>query len=490
VSPVIFKRGEVRGPISDPHESLRECFAQLPASEGGEISHPIALNAGECAIWVFDLGVSRVCQGRARVAGALGGEHLTVSYAEKMRDGALVLPDPGTYCRMRPSDEFLLRPGNQVAEPFSLRGGRYIIFKLDAPRASSFQLAFDAVVSSYPSAAHNPPFVSDGELAGVAEMCRRSIEACLQDGFVDCVWRESSQWLGDCLPEVFAFSAMSEDPRPLERAIVMAAEGAYADGVLPSVLPGEVHAYTVLDYNFSWVELLAMYARHAAASNRLTFIAGHMSTMGRMLDRFDRDRGADGLIRSQPGRRLFLDWSKVDRREPSLTYNARYLRALGSAADIATEWGEDALASTYRSRSATLTKAMRTAFRPAGRWHENIFGVPCSQLGLALVILTGCARDEETAALADAIVARSLELDGSRSDDDLVLASPFMHHYVFLALEQLGRRADILRIIRSRWGRWSKSGEPTTWENWNVDFPDGSTCHGFSAHPLGWILKP
>jgi hypothetical protein len=468
---------------------LRECFARLPASKGGENFHPIALNADECAIWVFDLGMSRVCQGRASIAGALGGERLTISYAEKMRDGALVLPDPGTYCRMQPTDEFLLRPDKQVAEPFSLRGGRYIIFKLDAPQASNLQLTFDAVVSSYPLVADSLPSGMDSELSDLADMCRRSIEACLQDGFVDCVWRESSQWLGDCLPEAFAFSAISDDTRPLERAIVMAAEGAYADGVLPSVLPGEVHAYTVLDYNFSWVELLAMYARHPAAPNRSTFIAGHMSTMRRMFDRFNRDRGADGLIRSQPGRRVFLDWSRVERREPSLTYNARYLRALGIAADIAAECGEDALASAYRDRGATLRAAMRSAFRPAGRWHENILGVPCSQLGLALVILTDCALPEETTALADAIVARSLELDGSRSDDDLVLASPFMHHYVFLALEQLDRHPDIMRIIRSRWGRWSKSGEPTTWENWNVDFPDGSTCHGFSAHPLGWILK-
>jgi hypothetical protein len=28
-----------------------------------------------------------------------------------------------------------------------------------------------------------------------------------------------------------------------------------------------------------------------------------------------------------------------------------------------------------------------------------------------------------------------------------------------------------------------QAGYPTAWENWNVDFPDGSQCHAFSAHP-------
>jgi len=58
-----------------------------------------------------------------------------------------------------------------------------------------------------------------------------------------------------------------------------------------------------------------------------------------------------------------------------------------------------------------------------------------------------------------------------------------MHHYLFEALRQEGCYSQVIDIIRFRWGRWAKAGFPTTWENWNVDFPDGSQCHAFSAHP-------
>jgi len=93
----------------------------------------------------------------------------------------------------------------------------------------------------------------------------------------------------------------------------------------------------------------------------------------------------------------------------------------------------------------------------------------------------------EAETLADRITARSLTLDDGPLPGQPALASPFMHHYLFLALQQLGRRDEIHAIIGARWGRWLREGRPTTPENWSIDFPDGSACHGFSAHPLGWL---
>ena len=79
---------------------------------------PSQMQPGECAIWIFDLGQSWVCLGGATVQ-ATEGARLTISYAEKLRDGTVLLSDPDTYCRMRPSDIFHLRAGSQTVEPFS-----------------------------------------------------------------------------------------------------------------------------------------------------------------------------------------------------------------------------------------------------------------------------------------------------------------------------------------------------------------------------------
>ncbi len=169
-------------------------------------------------------------------------------------------------------------------------------------------------------------------------MCRRTTLACLQDGFVDGVWRESSLWLGDAVAQSFALRGISDDPRPHLFALDMAAEGAAADGILPSVLPGEVPAYVITDYNFSWVELLHATQGHPGIADATPILRRHWQTLTRLLARFEQDRGPDGLIRSQPGRRLFLDWSAQSRDEPNLTYNLRHLHALRLAADIAAGW--------------------------------------------------------------------------------------------------------------------------------------------------------
>ena len=463
-----FTRG---GPLQhdDPHDAIRATLATAAAHHPQQ---PVTLKRGESALWAFDLGESCMCNATARISGAKGGERLLISYAEKLRDDDILLSDPDTYCRMRLTDEFLLRAGEQTAEPFAQRGGRYILFAIEAREDVTLEVEFIVRRTTYPVAA-KAALHTDPALNSIALMCQRTLLNCLQDGFVDSVWRESSLWLGDCVPQSLALSAISDDVRPLRRAITMAAAGAYDDGVLPSVLPGEVHAYTIVDYNFSWVELLAMYH----GEDREQLIAEMRLTLEKMLTRFARDVRTDGLIYAQPGRRFFIDWSPVDRREPNLTYNARYLHALTLASGLGIEDCE--------SRAAALRDAISGAFRHGGRWHENTFGDPASQLGLSLLLLTDCAESP----IGDDIVARSLDLDDSHAPGKLVLASPFMHHYVFLALDHAGRRDDILAIIRARWGRWAEAGEPTCWENWNVDFPDGSKCHGFSSHPLYWIVR-
>jgi hypothetical protein len=439
------------------------------------------LAPNQTTIWIFDLGHSQICTAGATIANATGGETLTISYAEKLRHGEVLLSDPDTYCRMRPTDRATLRPGAQTVEPFTQRGARYVIFRLDTVAEVAPDISFFTRQTAYPLDERPLKPQGDATLDAVNLMCRTTVLACLQDGFVDSIWRESSQWLGDVVAEAFALQGISDDPRPLARALTMAAQGAAPDGILPSILPGDVPAYVVTDYNFSWIELLEMYSKHPAVTDAPQMIAHHRATLEKLLARLHADVGRNGLIKSQPGRRLFLDWSQAPRSEPNLTYNARYLHALQIAARLTANPHGHAQADTLRA-------AIRSKFLDT-QWHETPEGPPASQLALALLILTDTVTKAEAETLAARIVARSLDLDDTSPPEKLILASPFMHHYIFKALDHLGQTGAIRAIIKARWGRWATSGESTTWENWNIDFPDGSACHGFSAHPLGWLNR-
>ncbi len=456
---------------SDPHSDLLRMFSASKATVA-----PYLMPQGTAAIWIFDLGESRACVAGAEVT-ASGGERLLVSYAEKLLDGEVLLPDPGTYCRMRPTDRFTLKPGRQRVEGFTPRGARYLVFALEGGGVSA-ELSFYVRLPVTP-VVEKPQPKREGVLARVAAMCRRTTLNCLQDGFVDGVWRESSLWLGDAVAQDWALRAISDDPRPLLFAIDMAAEGADAEGLLPSVLPGEIPAYAVTDYNFAWVDLLAGCATHPGVADPKAVWQRHWGTLTRMLERMATFRGPDGLLRNPPGRRLFLDWSGMSRAEPNLTLNLRYLHALRLGAGMAGQVGRTA---DWEEQAGALAASLQ-GHKASGGWRESPGGAPASQLAMAFLILTGLAENPEH--MADGIVARSLDPDDGPKDP--ALASPFMHHYLFQALQVLGRRADIHAIIAARWGRWVQEGRPTTPENWSIDFPDGSACHGFSAHPLGWL---
>jgi alpha-L-rhamnosidase len=471
----------------DAHLALRKGWfaAEAAASPAEAWPNPSGwlqpeLEDGEAVYWLYDLGRDYSCQAWFEIQGALGEEILSISYAEKIRDGELVISDPQTYCRVRLTDRYHLRPGDQVAEPFSLRGGRYLLLQLSGPAGRSLRLRAHATVSEYPLEVSHPLEISDAELADVAHICETTFRACLQDGFVDSTWRESSQWLGDALPQSLTMASISDDVRPLRQIIQMAAEGAYPDGVLPSVLPGEVHAYTVLDYNFIWAELLDVYWR---LTGDRPLLDAMWPNLVRMLERFQQDLNADGLIISHPGRRLFLDWAPVSRGEPNGIYNLHYLLAVQVGVRLASEIGAAEDATRWDGRASALQSAVRDAFWHQGRWHDDLEHTTFSQLAAALALLTGCASSHSQEALLDSIIARSLDVSDKHAPGRMVLASPFMHHYLFEALRKFGRSDAVIEIVRKRWGRWARAGYPTTWENWDVDFPDGSQCHAFSAHP-------
>jgi hypothetical protein len=511
----------------DAHAALREGWAQaipceLAPDADGWFS--TALDAGEATCWLFDLGRGYAGQGWVEVAGAGGGERIAISYVDKLQDhhkdtedtkinldnsnlSALrafvvgtsvepVISDPRTYCRVRMTDHFRLRPGDQIVESFGLRGGRFLLFQLIGQASATLHVRFHARVSEYPLTATHALGTEDRRLARIIALCENTLRACLADGFVDCTWRESSQWVGDALPQALIMASMSDDTRLLRRVIELAAQGAYPDGVLPSVVPGEVHAYTVVDYNFMWIELLRLYQR---LSRDHAFVASMWPTLTTMLDRFHQDVNADGLLISQPGRRLFLDWAPLSRAEPSAVYNLHYLLALRTTIELAEEIDPrmhtnareahpDRRSSAndvthWQLRAEALCDAARMAFWRDGDWYDDCAGTTFSQLAAALALLAGAVQFDEGPALLDAISARSLDPSDEPAQGRMVLASPFMHHYVFEALRRGGRHDVVVEIIRRRWGRWADVGYPTTWENWNVDFPDGSQCHAFSAHP-------
>ncbi|MCP4933188.1 MAG: hypothetical protein GY927_03065, partial [bacterium] len=323
-----------------------------------------------------------------------------------------------------------------------------------------FQICFHARVVEYPLSVERELTTTDPLLNQIITLCEETLRACMLDGFVDNPWRESAQWIGDALPNSLTMATMSDDTRPARRVLELAAQGAYPDGVLPSVLPSEAHAYAVVDFNFQWVELLHIYD---GLSGDAAFVAEMWPTLVKMLARFAQDMNEDGLLISQPGRRLFLDWSPASKQEPNAVYNLHFVLALQKAIALAAGRGATKDAQHWQQMVTTIRRAACDAFWVNGRWYDDQDQTTFSQLATALALLTGAVEAGEETAVLDALTARSLDNDDTHDPTKMVLASPYMHHRVFTALRQHRRSNDVVEIIRQRWGRWVQMGYPTTW---------------------------
>lgn len=465
----------------DPHALIRGAAENSTPIEGQPQPFLPEIKTGSVLLRCYDLGHSQVNSAVIKISGARGGELVLISYVERGFPGPNFLSDPETYCHMRMTDRYILAEGENVLEPFTPRGGRYILVGFVGPVDGSLQLDVHYRPRRRLISLCDRIDTKDTKLDQIAAMCWRTLQACLQDTLIDCPWREQAHWLGDGAISGRLVAELCGDTQPLRRMLELALQGVAEDGILPSVIPSEVHAYVVPAYNFSWVEALDCYVRQ---SDDVEFLDRCWPVLQKMLGRFHQALADDGLIRSLAGRRCFLDWSELSTDEPNAFYNLRYLYALQLATTLADRLDKSSDKSVWAGQSQALRDSLRDTFHRGGVWYDQKDSTTQSQHVASFLVLTGLVDGDEANALLDHAVATSL----SQGASSMVLSSPYIHYYFFEALARLDRRNDIHSIIRFRWGNWLDRGAVTTWENWEIDFPDGSACHSWSAHPLLYLL--
>ncbi len=469
-------------PNADPHEEMRSAFlseAQPVKQQGAELP---AVQEDNILLLCYDLGHSQAGSARLLLQGAQGGEKVLISYLEKKIDDRLIFSDPSTYCQMRMTDRVVLAPGQNTYEPFTPRGGRFLLIGVVGPSRAALSLEVEFRARRYPLELNRSATPKDGSLRRIAAMCWRTLQSCALDGMVDCPWREQAVWVGDSAITAAMVAELCNDPRPLKYMLQLASDGATNDGLIPGVVVNESESTVVLAYSFAWVEGLSQYL---TLTGDVEFIRQMWNRLATMLRRFQDDLDSDGLLRPQPSRRQFLDWADLPASDPSCIYNLRYLYALQLASSLASQIDRSDDAQKWSQWAKSLAAAIRQTFWHRDKWFDDLQRTSRSQHAAAFLTLTKLVDGDESLRLLREAVARSLD----ERDNALVLMSPYMHYYLFMALEQLGQADDILRIVKHRWTVWLEQDARTTWENWEVDFPDGSQCHAWSAHPLLFIVR-
>ncbi len=449
---------------------------------------------GEFVAVTLDLGTYRTGHLVLEVDDAAGDEFVDVLFTEAVDKAGLplLLGMKGSGSREAQGLRYRCRPGRQRFESFFFMGMRYalVVFRnVEAKPLRVRRVAVRQVHAAFPDEREGAGTFtcSDERLNRIWQVGRTTQLNCAFDAFVDCPWREQAMWWGDSRVQARVTAFAFGDSTLLERGIRLIAQSQAADGALHAHAPADVPRHYLPDFMMTWVGTLL---DHHQLTGRTDLVVECLPTMHRLFEFFAAYESPDGLVGSFAGYWMFLDWVPIYKGDHSAPFNLLYLQSLRWAAELC-RLGRDSAAAAYDARAARVQAAAERSF-----WDEKLkcwrdgydvaAGKPVEQVSQhtnTLAILMGLKPETH------AEIAREVLLKAAKSKrTKTVTASPFFYAYVLEALASQGLGADVIGIIRDKWGEaFLDDGAVTFYEMWTVTHE--SRCHAWSSSPVYHLMQ-
>lgn len=395
------------------------------------------------------------------------------------------------------ADRVVLSGGRQQVELFHPRGGRWVQLAI---RPAFGVGSGVVVVHDLALRSHQVPVARDGTFAcsdpvfdWTWDAAHRTLQACVEDAFIDCPWRERGTYLGDALVEAATLAAFERNPAVARRCLSLWAQGQLPDGQMQDSVPSW-HRHPLPDFSLIWILLLhQMWSRDGDLADATRWWA----VVPRILASPGYKAGPGGLWEGGAG--LFIDWGvePADRTgEANACLNAFRLRALACAVELATALGRSAEAAAFSAERATLLSEFRRrlwlpeagcfARRTCeGRPDPEGSAAHANALVLAFA-LADPAQEPGVLAHLEGVLAsnaqRTIE-GGTGSHLELYFLS-----YALEGLYRCGRPAVAEQVMRQHWGAMETRGAWTMWESLRRGAEgSGSLCHAWSTTPARWF---
>lgn len=419
---------------------------------------------------------------------APAGTIMDVAWGETLReDGCLSLYRANP--RIESADRFVLAGGRQSVEGFCVRGGRYIQLNFDLTDGGSGEIVLHHVAVRRMNTPLEGPgmFSCDSPLWNwLWNTGRATLQACMEDVYVDCPWRERGLYIADAWADARLQRLISSDHSITRHCLRLIAQGQLPDGQLNAVVPSWYQT-ALEDFSLTWILFLR---DHWAWTGDIALVDELWPTLVRVLDseswRFDEH----GLLDATDSH-VFVDWgatptAKTGRGNTCL--NAFRIEALRAAAELADATGRHREARDLaRKQARALSAFRRMLFDPGeGRFR--------------------CSLEEPTDAAADSLHANVLALafdlapSGQRegvldfvlSELEKTIRQPlsavaprielFFLNYVLDVLYAEGKSDEAMQIVEACYGGMKDREAVTFWETLRRGaVGEGSQCHAWSA---------
>lgn len=466
--------------LENPERMLRDDDELTSVRPGGE---------GEFVAATLDLGIHRTGHLVLDITDAAGDEIVDVVFAEALEKSQLpLLAIQGEGSRVAPAVRYRCRPGAQRWESFHFYGLRYALLILRNIGSKPLKIRRIALRQVHAALDHAGSFqCSDERLTSIWQAGRRTQLNCSFDAFVDCPWREQAMWWGDARVQGQVTAYAFGDISLLERGIRLVAQSQTSDGALHAHPPSDVARHRLPDFMMTWVGTLWDHHFH---TGRTDLLRECLPSLHALFDFFAAYESGDGLLGSFDGFWTFIDWADVFKGDYSAALNFQYLQALRWATSICRLCGADFPARQYNDRAVKLQAAIEARFwgDTTSTWRDGYdvkTGQAVEQISQhtnALAILLGLKPTTHEG------IARNVLLKSAKSKRTKVItASPFFYAYVLEAMASAGLRAEVVDIIREKWGAFLDEGFTTFPELWTVTHE--SRCHAWSASPVYHLMQ-
>ncbi len=433
-------------------------------------------------VYIYDFGTELI--GRAFLdIDAEQGVTVDVLYSEKLEKGLSPL-DISNFSPI--ADRFVSGGGGENWQAFHPRGFRYLqIMVTGADDKFELRKVF-ATRANYPHFQEGSFACPDKLLSQIWKMGRDTLDACMEDAYLDCPTRERGLYSGDLLVQFLTDMAVFGDPRLQRRCIDIYLQAQGENGFVPGGahgLPPGRHA------DYTAILVISLYEYYAATGDA-DFTQYCMPRIKKLLKALlsltDPHTGlADGT-----GYSPYIDRGHTRKEGVSCALNCFIYGAFDSASRLCSAIGDSAAKEEYA----------RTAERIAGLVNEYFFDKEqglysdllksddpsreASVQGNTLPLYFGfnpAGTEREILDFVEEKIMNNFRVPDPENTGQLNV-NAYFSFYVMEILFRNGRGEPALDFVRKYWGRMIENGAWTCWEFF-IDLRGASRCHAWAASP-------
>jgi len=302
------------------------------------------------------------------------------------------------------------------------------------------------------------------------------------DAYVDCPWREQSQWWGDARIQGWNTFYISSDTRLFKRGLRQIVAQQTPEGLTYAHTPTVSHDCIIPDFTLTW---LITHWDYYWQTGDISLFREMKKDIHRIMGFFNKSLSKNGLLPNDYRYSLFLDWCEIFRDGYSTLYNLFYLMALRKIISLFKVDGDEKSVRVYKEREKKLLSAIKRNLYDGKNkilyaglsWKEKPVIQNSPHLNAFIILLDIFPEIHKK-------VEKELVPFVKCSRKGEIIPSPFFMMYIFEALKKIGRTAEVINCIERWWGEMIKNGFTTTIERWDFQRGQTSACHAWSAHPI------